>query len=481
VRAGEVAQRAGVSLSTLRYYERRGLLPEPVRGPGGHRRYGEDAVRFVRAVKEAQAVGFTLAEIEEYLRVVRGGRIAAPAALRVQMAAKIDEIDGRIARLRLMRDELARVVGCACSSLDHCTCGAAYLARRGRDAAVRPSLLHVTNGDSAGNTLRQTSLGGAVLPWQDVLHEGPVPAGPRPDLRQARAAFLSGCGWGRRQDVLSALERRDQQLVQALRDGCQVVLWFEHDLYDQLQLIDALALAAGAASAEGAARPGTLELIVVGEFPGRPSFRGLGELTADELETLWPARTPAGPAALAAATRAWAALRRPDPVELAACARAGVPELPFLAPALRRLLAELPAPADGLSGTERYALRAIDAGAATPAAAFLAAQDLEEAPFLGDAWFYLTLAGLGRGQNRLVETQDGEELSVPPPLGDGPSFAGQPLRLTPAGHRVLARQADRVALLGIDRWLGGTRLTPAATWRWDPATQQLTGAPRDWP
>jgi DNA-binding transcriptional MerR regulator len=467
-------------MSTLRYYERRGLLPEPVRGPGGHRRYGEDAVRFVRAVKEAQAVGFTLAEIEEYLRVVRGGRIAAPAALRVQMAAKIDEIDGRIARLRRMRDELARVVGCACSSLDHCTCGAAYLARRGRDAAVRPSPLHVTNGDSAGNTLRQTSLGGAVLPWQDVLHEGPVPAGPRPDLRQARAAFLSGCGWGSGQAILSALERRDQQLVQALRDGCQVVLWFEHDLYDQLQLIDALALAASAAgtasaaNAEGAGGQGTLELIVVGEFPGRPSFRGLGELTADELETLWPARVPAGPAALAAAIRAWAALRRPDPVDLAACARAGVPELPFLAPALRRLLAELPAPADGLSGTERCALQAIDAGAATPIAAFLAAQDLEEAPFLGDAWFFRALAGLGHGPRRLVETQDGEELSVPPPLGDGPSFAGQPLRLTPAGHRVLARQADRVALLGIDRWLGGTHLTPAATWRWDPATGRLT-------
>jgi hypothetical protein len=152
-----------------------------------------------------------------------------------------------------------------------------------------------------------------------------------------------------------------------------------------------------------------------------------------------------------------------------------VPELPFLAPALRRLLAELPAPADGLSGTERCALQAIDAGAATPIAAFLAAQDLEEAPFLGDAWFFRALAGLGHGPRRLVETQDGEELGVPPPLGDGPSFAGQPLCLTPSGHQVLARQADRVALLGIDRWLGGTHLTPAATWRWDPATGQLTG------
>src|SRR6478672_6779991 len=137
MRVGEVAERAGVNVETLRYYERRGLLPAPDRTPSGHRRYDEETVRFLRAIKEAQAVGFTL--------------------------AKIDEIDGRIAALRHMRDELARVVGCACTSLDHCTCGAAYLARRGRAPVAAPSLLHITNGESAGNTLRQTAIGGAVL------------------------------------------------------------------------------------------------------------------------------------------------------------------------------------------------------------------------------------------------------------------------------------------------------------------------------
>src|SRR5262249_20182386 len=174
MRVGEVAERAGVNVETLRYYERRGLLPEPPRGPSGHRRYDEETVRFLRAIKEAQAVGFTLAEIDEYLRAAR--RSVKPSeTLRVRMAAKIDEIDSRIARLQRMREELARVVGCACDSLDHCTCGAAYLARRGRDAGSHLSLLHVTNGESAGNTLRQAALGGAVLPWQDSLHEGPVP------------------------------------------------------------------------------------------------------------------------------------------------------------------------------------------------------------------------------------------------------------------------------------------------------------------
>src|SRR5439155_23198261 len=98
--------------------------------------------------------------------------------------------------------------GCASVSLDHCTCGAAYLARRGGAPTARPSLLHVTNGESAGNTLRQTALGGAVLPWQDVLHEGPVPALPRQTLLRVRTRFLAECGWGRQQALLSSLARR---------------------------------------------------------------------------------------------------------------------------------------------------------------------------------------------------------------------------------------------------------------------------------
>ena len=467
MKVGEVARRSGVNVETLRYYERRGLLPPPDREPSGHRRYDEDTVRFLRAIKEAQAVGFTLTEIGEYLRAAR--RSEKPSeTLRIRMASKIDEIDSRIAGLRRMRDELARVVGCACDSLDHCTCGAAYLARRGREPTTRPTLLHVTNGESAGNTLRATSLGGAVLPWNDVLHEGPVPAVPRRELLEVRASFLSGCGWGSRTAIRSSLERRDRQLIRALRDGVHVVLWFEHDLYDQLQLIDALALVD-----EAGALP---ELIVVSSFPGKPSFRGLGELSPDELETLWPSRRQATAETLAAACDAWAAFREPDPVALAAFA-GGVGPLELLRAALLRLLEELPAAGDGLSGTERRALEAVAAGASTPSTAFAAAQELEEAPFLGDAWFFRALAGLGGGEVRLVEGDDGRPLSAPPPLGDGRRFGSIRLRLTGAGERVLRGESDRVELLGLDRWLGGTHLTAQNAWRWDRVERRVLGPP----
>src|SRR4051794_5552931 len=251
MRVGEAAERAGVNVETFRYYERRGLLPEPDRSPSGHRSYDAETVRFVRAIKEAQGLGFTLAEIEEYLRATGRRQERASEELRIRLAAKIDEVDAKIASLRRVREGLAQVVGCACDSLDRCTCGAAYLARRGREG-TRAGALHVTNGWSAANTLRQTTLGGAVLAWDDALYEGPVPAVRRRELRRVRARFLADAGWGTATAIRAELERRDELFAAALADE-PVVLWFEHDLYDQLQLVDALALV-------GDARP---ELICV--------------------------------------------------------------------------------------------------------------------------------------------------------------------------------------------------------------------------
>jgi len=313
--------------------------------------------------------------------------------------------------------------------------------------------LHVTNGESAGNTLRQTALGGGVLVWRDVLHEGPVPDVPRAELLRVRATFLAECGWGTPDELASSLEQRDERLLDALRRREQVVLWFEHDLYDQLQLLDALALAR-----ETGVPP---ELLVVDTF--------LGPLTADELEELWPLRRAAKPETLDHAAAVWDAFRAPDPRELARLATEERPDLPFVAPALARLLEELPAPSDGLSGTERRALQAIEAGARTPIAAFVAAQELEDAAFLGDAWFFRILSELGR----LLETAGGEALPPPPPLSDGNVFARLPIRLTRDGSRVLHGERDRVELLGVNRWLGGTHVTTDDLWRWDRERHEL--------
>jgi DNA-binding transcriptional MerR regulator len=446
MRIGELARRAGVNVETLRYYERRGLLEEPPRGPNGHREYDEETVRFVKAVKEAQSLGFTLSEIEEHTRLTRsrGGQ----ESIRIRLAQKIDEVDAKLASLQRVRDELARVLGCACDSLDHCTCGAAYLARGGRDPQVG-RLLHVTNGESAGNTLRQTALGGAVLSWQDVLHEGPVPAVPAHELRRARARFLSECGWGSERSLLDAFERRDRLYRHALEARTQVVLWFEHDLYDQLQLLQVLAEAQG-----------DVELIQAADH--------LGPLGPDELEALWPAREPVTAEMLALAREAWDAFRAAEPTAVAELLTRNTVVLPFLGPAFVRLLEELPDVESGLSRTERQLLEPLLDGPRTPPGLFVASQAREEAPFTGDTWVWKRLAEL----QPLVE-----ELPPPPPLGDAHIFLATPVALTDLGREVLAGETDRLAVAPIDRWLGGTHVNGDPDWRWDGAAGVLRVAP----
>ena len=109
-------------------------------------------------------------------------------------------------------------------------------------------VLHITNGDSVVSPLLQTGLGGEAFAWRDAYHVGPVRSGERSRLIDARAAFLSSCGWGDEDAIREELLTRDARFVAALRDGREIVLWFEHDLYDQLQLLDVLALAGEAGS-----------------------------------------------------------------------------------------------------------------------------------------------------------------------------------------------------------------------------------------
>ena len=101
-------------------------------------------------------------------------------------------------------------------------------------------MLHVTNGDSTVLGLREAGIEGDVLAWRDILHEGPVPADLSEDgLDEVRARFLAGLGAGSYEEVRASFAEREVALAAAL-EGDEIVLWFEHDLYDQLQLIQIL-------------------------------------------------------------------------------------------------------------------------------------------------------------------------------------------------------------------------------------------------
>lgn len=100
----KVAQRADVNLHTVRYYEKRGLLPKPSRTASGYRQYGPEHVAHIRFIKRAQDLGFTLEEIRELLalRAVPG----AGAGVRERTAEKVQEIDAKIRDLQRIRGKL---------------------------------------------------------------------------------------------------------------------------------------------------------------------------------------------------------------------------------------------------------------------------------------------------------------------------------------------------------------------------------------
>ncbi|MFD3746607.1 MerR family transcriptional regulator [Nocardia sp. NPDC058633] len=122
LRTSELAAAAGVNTQTLRYYERRGLLAEPDRSPGGHRLYSGQAVTVLRVIKAAQRLGFTLDEVADLLAATQfGSRRRAAAGLQARAAAKLAEVDAKLAELTAVRDTLRAALAAGCDDLVLCS------------------------------------------------------------------------------------------------------------------------------------------------------------------------------------------------------------------------------------------------------------------------------------------------------------------------------------------------------------------------
>jgi Domain of unknown function (DUF1835) len=304
-------------------------------------------------------------------------------------------------------------------------------------------MLHVTNGDAAAEAIRSTGVDGDVLIWRDVLHEGPVPAavGVR-ELREIRAGFLARCGWSTRAEALEDLARRDERLAKALDAGEEIVLWFEHDLFDQLQLLQVLDRLA---DSDRLPRISAVEV----EQP-------VGGMRTVELIAAYARSRSYGAAELALGRLGWEAFRADDPRDLEKLAAEGTAELPALSAALRRLLQQFPGLDDGLSRTERQIVAVLADGPLAFEDLFERSQAEEDPKFLGDAVLELYLDRLAAPPAPLLTDDNGVR------------------SLTERGRQVLAGGRDRLADARFDRWLGGVRLlAPRRVWRWDESRHRL--------
>lgn len=320
--------------------------------------------------------------------------------------------------------------------------------------------LHITNGDSAVEVLEAAGLEGDCLPWQDLLHDGPVPADlPLERLSENRADYIAGEGWGERSAIRAGFHERDTQLARAV-DYDEVVLWFEHDLYDQLQLLQ------------------LLDWFQQQSFDRSRLFIScrdeyLGRMQPDRAADLYRLKSPVSDAQLALAEQAWAFFRAPSPMPWFGLLNRDTAVLPFLHMAVLRHLEQYPSVANGLNRTERQAMEAVASGIHRPQALFGANQQADGVMFMGDASFWRVLSLLSSGPAPLLRTADGEDFLVARQYPYEEPFTRQHLQLTEVGRAVLAGEQDWLALRPLDKWLGGVHLQPDRMWRWDPARKQL--------
>jgi hypothetical protein len=321
--------------------------------------------------------------------------------------------------------------------------------------------LIVTNGDNTTAGMMQAGFDAELLPWRDVLHDGPVPAGlTLEELSKLRAKFLAG-EFGAPAKVGSDFAERDAKIRSHL-DCDRVELWFEHDLYDQLQLIQLLDFFAQERRSEG------LFLVQADDY--------LGLQTPEALAALQPNARPVRSDQFALAQSAWAAFTGPTPEKIPPFAFDDHASLPYLASALRRLLLELPAVASGVSLTEERCLAALRDSPRSVGALFKITQEQEQARFLADLPFFKLLDGLGFGATPLLGGLPCRSKACVTGSDEGNyrAFAKAELTLTDAGRAALDGRFDHAQENGIARWFGGTLLKAGSIWRRDQRGQLVS-------
>ncbi len=316
-------------------------------------------------------------------------------------------------------------------------------------------VLHITNGDSAAERIHTAEIEGDILCWKDVLHEGPVPGklGPA-QLREVRARFLAERFWGDEAFIAADMAARDAMLDHS-GGRSEVVLWFEHDLFDQLQVLQILH------------RYGTQ-----GPDPDRLSVAFsddyLGPMSIYRIRGLHAHRLPLERAQVHTAIDAWTAFTAPEAAALTQLLEQDLLPLPHLAAALRRLMEEYPSRHTGLSRSEQQALETFAQGETTIGQAFPASHhQREEAVFLGDTVFAWYLERMSNVNVPLVVFDDGTPI-VAGGGGHPDQFWKRGARITDAGREVLAGRENAIALNGIDRWIGGVHLEAPSGRPWLP-------------
>jgi len=313
--------------------------------------------------------------------------------------------------------------------------------------------LNITNGDVTIQIMQKGGIEGELLPWRDVLHEGPVPAGlTLQEMSKVRAKYIADQNWSKFEEVNAWFIYRDD-LLSRFKDFDKVVLWFEHDLYDQLQIIQILSWFASQDLEKT-----NIFLICTDNY--------LGMLSPEEMNELQSHATPLLYEQIVIATTAWQTFTLNSPLEWQNLLLQDTKCLPFLEGAVKRVLQEYPNSETGLTVTQKQTLLALQHTSMPAGKLFSAYQQSEERRFMGDTIFWGYLAQMLEGEKPLITLPEGKILTLP-------SSPDQLLSLTDFGLQVLRGEEFWPEIKNINRWIGGVHLTLNSLWVWDESSERI--------
>ncbi|GAB2797721.1 DUF1835 domain-containing protein [Halomonas shantousis] len=304
--------------------------------------------------------------------------------------------------------------------------------------------LHIRCGNDIQHTLRTAGFVGDFLEFSDPFCLGPLADLPPDALMRLRARFLASAFDMAEPDALGRL-RRSYECLERLDDYQRIVLWFEHDSYDQLLLAYLLhRLHRNPSRAR-------IELIAVESVPGVDRFIGIGQLAPDLLAWLWRQRRPVETPLLELGSQAWKALTASRAEPLEALIATGTPALAMMCRGLERHRQELPDPHTGLGLTERLTLEIVrDHGPLTVGQAFAyLMREYEPLPYLGDLMFWWLIQPLITAPEPAMDISDTHQ-----------EWPQRRLALTELGRDVLAGRRNWLDYVPGERWVGGIRIVP---------------------
>ena len=325
---------------------------------------------------------------------------------------------------------------------------------------VEYKTLHIRCGTDLGSTLPTGGFNGDFLEYSDPYGQGPIIQDD--NFIKTRAQFLYK-SYRRFVDISLASTRSDletahNRLKHAAQQYERVVLWFEHDGYDQLILAKLLSYFFNNAV------PEKLEMVSINHFPGSARFIGLGQLPPEAIRLIWQQRLPVSQQQLKLGEQVWNALAQSTPLPLYEIIKSkDVNHLPNMRGALLRHLQELPSTFNGLSLTEQLTLEILNEQRLTAGQLFgKLMRERDPLPWLGDVMYWFILHSMKQASQAVFEIAK-DDLKKP--------WHKRLLTITDTGQKVLAGTQDWLLLNPPNRWLGGIKIDAShPCWHWDNKT-----------